>query len=54
VGNRLTHPLLHRLRRLFRLPDHHVFWDSGGFVKPGCGLCEEFLAELLKETGKPE
>ena len=47
---RLTHPLIHRLRRLFRLADHHVFYenDKGG-MEAGCGLCLEFLAELLIE-----
>lgn len=52
---RLTHPLLHRLGRLLRLPDHYVFYEnSEGYMEPGCGLCEEFLNELLTdEAEKP-
>ncbi len=47
---RLTHPLVHRLRRLFRLPDHHTLYENAeGMMEAGCGLCQEFLAELLIE-----
>ena len=47
---RLAHPLAHRLRRLLRLSDHHVFYENReGVMKAGCGLCLQFLAELIIE-----
>lgn len=47
---RFAHPLVHRLRRLFRLSDHHVFYENEeGFVAAGCGLCAEFMVGLLKD-----
>lgn len=50
---RLTHPLFHRLRRLLRLPDHHEFYENAeGLMEAGCGLCEEFLSELLIEEAE--